>query len=296
MKPLLVATLGALLFTARMGLAETAICHMPPSNLAKDITVDDEAVSGHLAHGDCRGGCPCVSACAPKALLRVHGTSPSLVLGNARLARVEKGRVACLHIEDASKADCVFTRKSGVLVETADGTFALAGQSISLDGRPDGPYVVAARVGEDDTVPCVEPTAKDSPGTAAGTELAGACVRETMLSPSNFNTAYPLVNFATREVCTSSNPHPDGAPFTRMNGESYCYAGTGAALNDINGAERDETGAYLPDWMRCHVIYNGQYEVPGAKRPATSGGWPARVNINSPILWRPVATSVAIAN
>jgi hypothetical protein len=291
----LVATLGgALLFTARMGLAETAICHMPPGTEAKGITVDNDTVFGHLAHGDCRGGCPCISTCSPKPLLRVHGTDTDLVLGNSRLARIEKGRVACLHIEDASKADCVFTRKSGTFVETADGYFALAGQSISLDGRPGGEYVVAARVGEDDTVPCVEPTARDSAGTAAGTELAGACTRETMLSAANFH-SMSLANYATREVCTSSNPHPDGAPFTRMNGESYCYAGAGAALNDMNGAERDETGTYLTDGMHCHVVYNGQYEVPGAKRPATSS-WPMRVNINSPILWRPVATSLAIAN
>ena len=37
----------------------TLICHIPPGNPANahEITVDDDAVPAHLAHGDNRGAC-----------------------------------------------------------------------------------------------------------------------------------------------------------------------------------------------------------------------------------------------
>lgn len=296
MKTLLVATLGALLFTPRVGLAQTSICHVPPDTNPQVITVDDDAVDSHLAHGDCRGDCSCLrtSTCSAKTVHAVHAKNKEIVLGNARLSRIENGKVACLHVDGGSKADCVFRRTSGAWVETADGDYALAGQAISLDGRPDGEYVVASQVGPGLTVPCVDPSGRDTVGTAAGEELAVACSRETLNSPANHNQS-PLVNYATLEVCTSSYPHPDGAMFTRMLGTSFCYIGTGAALNDINGTERDQTGAYLPGALYCHVVYNGAYETTGAKRPATAAGYPVKLNINTPILWRPVA-SIRVAN
>ena len=106
-----------------------------------------------------------------------------------------------------------------------------------------------------------------------------------------------LVNYTTLEVCTSSNPHPDGAQFVRMEGSSYCYTGQGAALNDLNGTERDWTGTYLGDEFSCHVLWSSGVEVPAAKRPATTSyPSPGHVNINTPILWRPVNNRVAIAN
>lgn len=122
----------------------------------------------------------------------------------------------------------------------------------------------------------------------------------------------PLFNYAWFEVCTSSNPHPDSIPtLTRIinscRGTVYCYKETGAALNDLNGTERDAVGNYLTELNQapddptpfhfCHVLQNGGYEVPAAKRPATrSLPAPGSVNVNTPIVWRPVNPNVRIAN
>lgn len=304
MKKLIIATSSALLLapsgdlpvTAHTDYGQSLVCHVPPDANAHVVSVDDDAVPSHLAHGDCRGDCSCLtrSTCSPKAVHKVHAKNNDVVFGNARLSRIEEGKVACLHVDDASKAECVFKRTSGIWVETADGAFALAGQAISLEGKPGGEYVVASQVDPGRTVPCIDPTARDTVGTAIGQDLVFACATETLNSATNA-TGLPLVNYATREVCTSSFPHPDGAIFTRMNGESYCYIGAGAALNDRGGTERDVTGTYLPDPEYCHVMITGGYEVPAAKRPATGGGYPVKLNIKTPILWRPVA-SIPVAN
>lgn len=234
-----------------------------------------------------------VSTCRPVRMSRIRGDR-RLVLGNVRLSPIRNGVVPCLHSETAEVAECKFTSGTGTLVETEDGPYAVVGQPLSIDGERGGEYVVAARMHEDETVPCVEPLSRDSVGTPAGVELATTCTRETLNSAANTN-GRPMANFATREVCTSSSVHPDGATFTRMNGTSYCYTGTGAGLNDINGAERDETGVYLPGAASCHTIFNGYYETTAAKRPATAGGYPVSINIHTPVVWRPVAT-VPVAN
>jgi hypothetical protein len=76
----------------------------------------------------------------------------------------------------------------------------------------------------------------------------------------------PLVNWATFEVCGSNRPadaqHPGGVT-------GACRTGAGAALNDINGTERDRAGNYLDGPAYCHSIVVGGLEVPAAKRPAT---------------------------
>jgi hypothetical protein len=67
-------------------------------------------------------------------------------------------------------------------------------------------------------------------------------------------------------------------------------------LNDVNGFERDNYGIYLPGSGFCHVVWAGGFEVPAAKRPATTSFPTVRVNTRSPIAWRPVDPRIAIAN
>jgi hypothetical protein len=66
MNRLTVAAALFLLFAAQNASARTTICHVPPDNPgnAHTITVSDNAVPSHLAHGDCEGACPCqVATC-----------------------------------------------------------------------------------------------------------------------------------------------------------------------------------------------------------------------------------------
>jgi hypothetical protein len=147
---------------------------------------------------------------------------------------------------------------------------------------------------------------------ADGSELAAICTVEDMLTGYNAQLAgfgwAPMSNVADREVCSSNNPattpHPDGATLVRSYSQSgtgpadtFCYTGLGAALNDINGAERDWLGDYYIGEGWCHYLHVSGIEVPAAKRPATfSLPAPGRINTQSPILWRPVNPTLAIAN
>ena len=120
---------------------------------------------------------------------------------------------------------------------------------------------------------------------------------EDMFMPWNAS-GEPLYNITIREVCTSY-AHPEGLEPVRVADDGvFCYAGPGAALNDPNGTERSWTGLYFPDPVRCHYIITGAgYEIPAAKRPATrSHPAPTRVNPKTPIVWRPVAPGLDLAN
>jgi hypothetical protein len=234
------------------------------------------------------------SLVAPVRARKLHGRG---FLGNTRLAEIKAGKVGCVHVETAELAFCRFGRHSGNWLETASGDFAVANQPIALDGEPGGEYVVAARVNRDGTVPGLEPAGQDSAGTATGMELAWYGVVETLLSSRNAS-GRPLVNYATKEVCSSSYPHPDGVTPTRSPSPGiYCYTGTGAALNDINGWERGPDGRHLSGWDRLHIAWVGGYEIAAAKRPAVAS-WPApgRVVTTSLIVWRSVAPTVTVAN
>jgi hypothetical protein len=137
-----------------------------------------------------------------------------------------------------------------------------------------------------------------------GTELAISCVVEEMNTEYNAYSAYgwtPLVNYVTTWVPTandpSTRPHPDAATYEGYQLGAFQYSGYGAALNDINGTERDPTTAYLPGEQYCHNIVNSGYEVPGSKRPATKSlPAPGVVNAKTLIEWRPVNPNVIIAN
>jgi hypothetical protein len=256
---------------------------------------------------------PPVSSCTPVEVTTVHGDD---FHGNSRLAKIENGLVPCLHGEEGTVAACRFSVASGTAsgdwLESPEGNFAKVGQAISLNGARGGDYMVAARLSEGASASCVEPTSRDTAGrVAAGQELVERCTMEEMLMPWNaFRSSdwspTTIVNYTTREVCSSDNPavraHPDNAQFVRTiignDGiAAYCYTGYGAALNDINGTERDEAGSYLLGEQYCHRIVNGGYETPGAKRPATKSlPAPGIVNTRTPTVWRPVNPNVNIAN
>jgi hypothetical protein len=187
-------------------------------------------------------------------------------------------------------------------VSTTRTRYALVGESISRDGRAGGSYVVAAPVGNTRTSPCAKlperPTLRrfDVAATPTDMELGTSCTIETMSASTNAS-GRPLQNFATREVCTSSHPHPDGATLTSNPAPGiYCYQGRGAGLNDANGTERDERGTYLTGSVHCHTALSGGYEIFVGKRPAVRNHpQPAKVDPTTPLVWRPV-TNVRIAN
>lgn len=239
------------------------------------------------------------SYCSPVAV-DSYGLGKSEFLGNSRVARVTKNsttgasEVPCVHMEKGSRASCQVNSKSAPWFKGKDGNvYMKTGWRIDTQGNPDGDYVISAAV-ESGRVPCVDPSARDTAGVAYGTELAAACVVEVLNAPSNAS-GKVVQNYATQKVCTSSYPHPDESEL--LKGTYYCYAGEGAGLNDINGTERDMYGVYYPDADHCHVSWISGVEAPAAKRPATKSFPAPGVAISSsPILWRPVAARIAIAN
>lgn len=257
---------------------------------------------------------PPVSSCAPIEVTAVHGSNFS---GNARLAKIENGQVACMHVDDGTIASCAFStqagRQSGEWLESPSGRFALVGQAIALDGRPGGEYIVAARVSDAAPAACVESAGLDTLGqTYDGFELAQECTLEEPLAEYNALSAIypywsPLYNHANREVCSANNPatigHPDFATFVRSFSSSgagpddtFCYLGAGAGLNDLNGTERDSLDNYYSGGSFCHILNNGGFEVPAAKRQATVSFPRAGIDTRSYIAWRPVNPHVIIAN
>lgn len=254
------------------------------------------------------------TTCAPVEVTRVHGDG---FLGHARLAKIKNGKVGCMHKEEGTLATCAFSTapgsESGAWLESPEGTFALVGQGVSRQGQPGGEHVVVAPVSDAAPAPCLEPTSMDTMGLiAAGEELIKICVVEDMLEEWNALSAYgwfPLINWANREVCSNNNPgtrpHPDNAFLVRsfpqpgsVEDDTFCYTGRGAALNDINGTERDEQGMYLLfDEAYCHYLWQSGYEVPAAKRPATrSLPAPGSIVTSTFIVWRPVNPNINIAN
>lgn len=142
---------------------------------------------------------------------------------------------------------------------------------------------------------------RDTAGrVSSGSELAVTCVVEESKMAWNALSAYgwtPLVNFATTKVGTTSSPHPDAATWEGDVGVVHYYSGAGAALNDLNGAERDPSANYIGGEAYCHMIVSNGLEVPGAKRPDTKTlPAPGIVNVKSLITWKPVNPNVTIAN
>ena len=255
---------------------------------------------------------------------KVQGSQRRLLAG-CRLARIRKGRVPCMNVTTRQMRHCRFTRRSGAWVHSRSRRgpkFALVGEAVSLKGKRKGDWIVATKrgvVGKGaTTVECAKPPAPmarkaDTAGRVAeGMQLASICVVEDLGAEYNASSAVygymPLANYATKEVCSANHPythpHPDSdATVTRLFTGGSCYLGSGAAMNDVNGAERGPTGEYLsydpryPGRAYCHMIVSNGYEVPAAKRPATKSlPAPGVVNEKSVIAWRPVNPNVVIAN
>jgi hypothetical protein len=244
------------------------------------------------------------SRCRMVRVDRAHGN----LLPGCRLARIRHGEVPCVNVNSAREQKCDFRRgRTGKWLESARGPdFAMVGDSLSRDGDRRGNFIVAAKRSGAETVPCRKPpeaSAADTAGRVAdGTELAGTCVVEDLGTDYNALSAEwgwsPLLNYATIPVCTRSPDHPDFAEVVEdLGGGILCYGGQGAGLNDTGGTERDWLGEYFDGSEFCHYIVTGHFEVPAAKRPATrSYPAPGSVNMNSPLLWRPVNPNVRIAN
>lgn len=259
---------------------------------------------------------PKYSSCVGVSAVSYYNVAPKAVSRNMRLSPVVNSTVACVQVETGARATCSWGSTSGVYIAAKGGQlYAQAGQTIGIGGQAGGTseldqYVVASPITIDKltgngSVPCTASAGFDTAGTASGSELAGACVVETANAPTNA-TGIPNENYATLYVCAKSGSNTDAATIDASaissesssyakNASVECYTGLGAGLNDISGTERDVAGVYLPRSENCHVVWNGYYEVPAAKRPATYG-WPSRVNEYSTVLWRSVASTVKIAN
>jgi hypothetical protein len=255
---------------------------------------------------------PTVSVCSGVTVAKMYGNNTGDFRNkNARLARINTSTspwsVSCVLAVDGkhSATTCNFDRSTQSFIVTSTGEYyAKAGHSIDPQkGAAGGDYAIGtpAKIVDGKYVaPCVGGSGYDSVGTAYGTELAASCMVETLNVETN-TSGYKVKNFATLEVWTNSRPHPDGALLVGEGTVSgypvYAYASTGAGMNDINGTERDKAGVYYPDEQSCHVTISGGVETMAAKRPATKT-WPAEVNKNSPIRWRPVdsRSSIKIAN
>lgn len=150
---------------------------------------------------------------------------------------------------------------------------------------------------------------KDTLGVVqVGVELSATCVMEDVLADYNALSAEypffsPIYNYADKNVGMLNSPdfgmipHPEAATPVKTVGSINYYQGWSAALNDINGTERDDTLSYLSGERFCHYINNGGFEVPGAKRPGTiSNPAPGAPNEKTYIVWRPVNVNVNVAN
>jgi hypothetical protein len=244
-----------------------------------------------------------VSRCEPVGdFTGLHVQGTPVPGGNARLARIENGKVPCLHKETLVRAECDFIAEfnlppggaSGTFLDGPSGTYALIGQAAPLQAGSGGTrdYIVAAQINAAGNVACTETTTADTAGsyTTPSPEHSAFCVIETAFSSQNA-TGGPLVNYANQTIQTSSNPHPDahdGGPtaFGCTNG-SCSYTGEGAALNDIFGTERDANRVYYSGIERCHMIVQNGVMVPGAKRA---------LGPTAPLQWLPVDPTLTYAN
>jgi hypothetical protein len=239
--------------------------------------------------------------CTRIAQASSHGGS---IAANSNLSPIRHGRVLTIDPNTGAKSRSRFTARSGRWMTGADGTrYAVAGQWISHGGHAGGRQLIAAPMRPGHRVPCAGPSplaqAADTASVAADGSLPASGYIETSSSSTNVHAL--LVNYATRDICTNTNVHPDGAPLSAVNPHPstnvWCYTGRGACLNDPNGIERyspAEGGGYIDDTAHRHYIQYLGATVAAAKRPATYPD--GRIIPNSPIVWRPVAKNATLCN
>jgi hypothetical protein len=246
---------------------------------------------------------PAKSTCDPVPLHQVIGRK---VEDNCRISQIKHGKVPCLEVDTGRTAKCRFHSDRERWLRSKTGRrFAVVGDPIAKGKGHRGSYVIAERAGTKKQSPCAETGsqghAKDSAGALHGSELGGTCNIELLGAYPNAS-HLPMDNVATRTVCSTTQPafgsdtnnsataQPSPEP-----GVVFCWTGDGAGLNDPNGTERDAQGVYIPGQAHCHLVISNGYESYASKRPAVVG-YPAHVDIHSPILWRPVASNVRVAN
>lgn len=274
--------LGYLGVTTDRGLAVVGVAAL------RSGTVDLTALLGDAHVIDVQPWITTAMFAQPVAATRLHGSG---FLGNSMIGRITNGMVACVGVDTAEPAYCPFDKTTGAWMESADGDWALAARPTSLTGDPGPDWITAGAVNPDGTYPALMPTGHDTAGTATGEELGSGSTPEQFNTATN-STRRLLENVATRDVCVSSNPHPDLARFSHSPTPGvYCYTGRGAGLNDPNGRERDANGNYLRQNHHSHfVLIDATHSVWAAKRPETvNTPPPARVKPNSPLFWRPVS-------
>lgn len=183
-------------------------------------------------------------------------------------------------------------------------TSANLGQAVAFNHPKYGPGLAY----EDHCYRSAKAQGADTAGrVASGTELSALCVVEDNLAEYNAISYYgwkQIYNWATAKVPMANNPeghyHPDFCANVEKDASSsgvFWYTQFSAAMNDMNGTERDDTGIYFAGEDFCHMMVSGGYEVPAAKRPATrSTPYPGSITKSSYLLWRPVNMSLTIAN
>ena len=73
----------------------------------------------------------------------------------SQLARIRDGEVLALNADTTAKTTIRFTSHSGRWLQSKTGArCALAGQSLTRDGRRGGAYLIAAKVNKDRSVLC----------------------------------------------------------------------------------------------------------------------------------------------
>jgi len=203
--------------------------------------------------------------------------------GVHRLSPVVHGKVAALHLETLEVASCDFNEQID-WVGTDDGVFARVGGTLSLDGEPGGSYTVAAPIDDDGAIPALRVGESDDvAGIPAGSKLGEPGIREEPNSAANAG-GFRLLHFTRAVVCSSDNPHPDGA-LPISGGPPWCYTGEGVAFNNRDGAQFNQDGWRV--YRFYHVIWYSGYEVLAAKRPSVKHyPLPAYYWPKSPIRWR----------
>jgi hypothetical protein len=272
----------------------------------------------YVRHGQ-EGVAPTKSKCDPVPIDEVIGKK---VEDNCRITQIKHGAVPCVQVDTGKPAKCEFSKRRHRWLRSRTGRqFAVVGDPIAKGKGRVGRYVIAVPVGEKKVSPCADvpkddrAARRDATGVSTSYALSPSCIDETMLAPWDAS-GMQMDNYATQTVCTSSLP-PSSAfgpsatattPASNVDTDLlsasyqgspepgvYCYSGEGAALNDVNGTERDIYKRYFSGRYRCHLVIANGYETYGAKRPATTG-YPLRVDPHTPVVWRPVATTVRIAN